>query len=328
MRRRAVRALPSLSPMSTASGCSSFDHAGHVAGDDRGHQPLHQPTLLVERHARRRVGVRGGAAAAGGVLAGGRLRRRRGSRPISANGTENASCSTNATRCSGVSLSSTTIAAMRTSSVAHDRVKWIVARRGAERGHDRLGQPRADVALALRGGRTQPVEADPADHGGEPRPQVADLRAPLLVQPGQSQPRLLHGVLRVGQRARQPVRHPDQVGPVRRELLGENVIADRHTAMVGRAGRDLPAHCRAARLDSVTVAGRIRESDIAQVRERNRIDERRRGVRVAAPRGRRRAEGPVPVPRREDAVVQRAVRRTARSTASAAARAATSSPSS
>ncbi len=36
--------------------------------------------------------------------------------PISANGTENASCSTKATRCSGVSLSSTTMAASRTCS--------------------------------------------------------------------------------------------------------------------------------------------------------------------------------------------------------------------
>ena len=54
------------------------------------------------------------------------------------------------------------------------------------------------------------------------------------------------------------------------------------------------------------VAGRIRDSDIAEVRDRTRIDEVDRRVRRAAPRRRRLAQGPVPVPRREDPVVHRA----------------------
>ena len=53
------------------------------------------------------------------------------------------------------------------------------------------------------------------------------------------------------------------------------------------------------------MAGRIREEDIAEVREKARIDEVVARLRHPAQRRRRLAEGPVPVPRREVAVVQR-----------------------
>ncbi len=59
------------------------------------------------------------------------------------------------------------------------------------------------------------------------------------------------------------------MGSVFGEALGECGIADGHSSIVS----DLPAGRTGTRIDSAAVAGRIRESDIALVRERSRIDD-------------------------------------------------------
>ena len=68
---------------------------------------------------------------------------------------------------------------------------------------------------------TQHVQADPADHGGQPRAQVLELRA---IAAAEAKPALLHGILRVGSRAEHPVRDGPQVGAVELELLGERCL--------------------------------------------------------------------------------------------------------
>ena len=76
----------------------------------------------------------------------------------------------------------------------------------------------------------------------------------------------------------------------------------RPTPSTGDAG---PVGGRPARRRLRAVAGRIREDDIAEVREKARIDEVVSDYVTLKQRRRRLAEGPVPLPRREVAVVQR-----------------------
>ena len=71
----------------------------------------------------------------------------------------------------------------------------------------RFGQPFADIGFAALGRRAQPVQAQPADHRCQPRPQVDDgLRCAIPPQP-----RILHDVLGVGDGAGEPVRDGQQM---------------------------------------------------------------------------------------------------------------------
>jgi hypothetical protein len=76
----------------------------------------------------------------------------------------------------------------------------------------RLGQPFAEVALALDPGRSQLVDAQPGDHGREIRAWRLDPLA-LLQRQVQTQQRLLHDVLRLAHAAQHPVGHPERPGP-------------------------------------------------------------------------------------------------------------------
>ena len=74
----------------------------------------------------------------------------------------------------------------------------------------------------MRPAVAQPVEGQARDHGGQPRAQVIDARR---VDPPQAQPRVLDRVLRVADRAEQPVRHGPQVRAVGLEALGEELLS-------------------------------------------------------------------------------------------------------
>ena len=97
---------------------------------------------------------------------------------------------------------------------------------------DRLGQPRADVALAPLARRAQRVEREPADDRGQPRAQVAHL---VGVGPLQAQPRLLHDVLGLGERAELAVGDAQQVRALRLEASASD--RRRHRALPTRALR-------------------------------------------------------------------------------------------
>jgi hypothetical protein len=81
-----------------------------------------------------------------------------------------------------------------------------------QRCDDRLGQPFAVVGLSSVGGRTQPVQCEPADHRRQPRPQVRDLIA-LGTQAIPSEPGILDDVLGIGERAGESIGHRHQVCP-------------------------------------------------------------------------------------------------------------------
>jgi hypothetical protein len=68
----------------------------------------------------------------------------------------------------------------------------------------RVGDIGVQRLLAARGTRTQHVQADPADHRGQPAREVPDLAG---VRAAELQPHLLDRVVRLAQRAEHPVGH-------------------------------------------------------------------------------------------------------------------------
>ena len=142
---------------------------------------------------------------------------------ISSKGTANMSCSTNASRSAGVSVSSTTSSARPTESASSGLVLGID---GVVAEHDRVGHVRAERVLAPRLARAQHVEAHPRDDRRQPAAEVLDVAGVGAAEPD---PRLLHGVVGLGARAEHPVRDRPQVGPVRLELLGQpSCLVHRH----------------------------------------------------------------------------------------------------
>jgi len=87
----------------------------------------------------------------------------------------------------------------------HGELERIVLARSVQRRRDRFRQPWPHVGLAASGGRTQPVQADPADHGRRPCGELADAVAFGRLQRLQPQPRLLHRVLGVRSGAGQSI---------------------------------------------------------------------------------------------------------------------------
>jgi hypothetical protein len=88
---------------------------------------------------------------------------------------------------------------------------------GLVRGHhDRVGKWRVQRQLTPRPPGAQHVEAHPRDHGRQPGAQVADG---VRVSAAQPQPRLLYGVVGVGERAEHPVGDRAQVRPMLLEIL-------------------------------------------------------------------------------------------------------------
>jgi hypothetical protein len=86
--------------------------------------------------------------------------------------------------------------------------------------HDRLGQVRAERLLAARPARAQHVERDAPDDRRQPGAQILDLAPTGAAQPD---PRLLHRVVGLADRAEHPVCDGAQVRAVRLEALGQVV---------------------------------------------------------------------------------------------------------
>ena len=90
--------------------------------------------------------------------------------------------------------------------------------------YDVVREPRrviADRQFGSPAPRTQHVETDPPDHGGQPAPQVADAAWVAAVKP---QPCFLHRVLGFAERAKHAVGDRLQVRAALLELPGQPVL--------------------------------------------------------------------------------------------------------
>ncbi len=85
---------------------------------------------------------------------------------ISSNGTANMSCSTNASRSAGLSVSSTTCSAIPTESASNASCSGSVPIAGSSM--IRSGLPVLERLLAAAPARPEHVQADPGEHRGEP----------------------------------------------------------------------------------------------------------------------------------------------------------------
>ena len=137
---------------------------------------------------------------------------------ISSKGTANMSCSTNASRSAGASVSQHH-QQREPDRVGQQRFVLRVGTVGAA--HDRVGHVRVQRLLAPRAARAQHVQAHPGDDRRQPTAQVLDAAGVGAAQP---QPGLLDGVLGLGQRAEHPVGHRPQMRAVRLELRRYEVV--------------------------------------------------------------------------------------------------------
>jgi hypothetical protein len=85
---------------------------------------------------------------------------------------------------------------------------WGVA--GEQVARNRFGKPLPDVPFAAGASAVQQVQADATRHARELPRGVRDGRPFGVVEPVPPQVRLLHGVLRLTDRAQHPVRQPHQ----------------------------------------------------------------------------------------------------------------------
>jgi hypothetical protein len=99
---------------------------------------------------------------------------------------------------------------------------------------DRLGQADAERLLAARLARAQHVEGDARDHGPQPGTEVVDVGGVGAAEP---QPRLLHGVVGLAQRAEHPVGDGPQCGPVLLEALRQLIHRSHSFVASGHPGR-------------------------------------------------------------------------------------------
>jgi len=88
---------------------------------------------------------------------------------------------------------------------------------------DRLGQPRADITLALNPGGLQHIEADPRDRRSQPRLGIDHI---THIPSRETQVRLLNGVFRVRDGPEHPVRDAGEVGavPLEFRLAGRHLV--------------------------------------------------------------------------------------------------------
>ena len=155
---------------------------------------------------------------------------------ISSNGTANMSCSTNASRSAGLSVSSTTCSAIPTD-VGQQRLVLGIGP-GRRVVDDRLRPEAVERLLAAGPAGPEHVQADPGDDRRQPPLEAVDL---LGVGPLQPQPRLLHGVVGLAERAEDPVGDRAQPGPLAVELVGQLEFVHRcHTVRVSRVIADRP----------------------------------------------------------------------------------------
>ena len=85
--------------------------------------------------------------------------------------------------------------------------------------HHGLRQPAAEIVLAARAA-AQHVERDARDHRRQPSAEVGNR---VRVRPAQPQPRFLHRVVGLAERAQHPVRDSAQMRAVPLELVGNQV---------------------------------------------------------------------------------------------------------
>jgi hypothetical protein len=91
---------------------------------------------------------------------------------------------------------------------------------------------RVQRVLAPRGARAQHVEAHARHDGRQPAAEVLDR---VGIGAAQAQPRLLHRVVRLGDRPEHAVRDRAQVRPVLLELLGQGLlVVHRHVSSFRR----------------------------------------------------------------------------------------------
>ena len=89
----------------------------------------------------------------------------------------------------------------------------------------RLRQPAADIVLLARPPRSQHVERHACDDGREPTREVGDR---LRVRATQPQPRLLHSVVGIADRAQHPVGDRTQPSAMALELPGQQIVIAHH----------------------------------------------------------------------------------------------------
>jgi hypothetical protein len=87
-------------------------------------------------------------------------------------------------------------------------------------GHDRIGQVDIERVLAARLAGAKHVQTDAADNCRQPTVEILDGR---VVGTGEPQPRLLHGIVGLGERAEHPVRDGAQAIALGVESLGQHI---------------------------------------------------------------------------------------------------------
>ena len=120
------------------------------------------------------------------------------------------SCSTNATRSAGASVSSTTSKATPTESASSSSRSGSGVE-SAPAPRDQIGHVALGRLLAPGLARAQHVQADARHHRRQPAAEVVDRAAVGSAEP---QPGLLNGVVRLTDGAQHPMGHPAQVIPM------------------------------------------------------------------------------------------------------------------
>jgi hypothetical protein len=102
--------------------------------------------------------------------------------------------------------------------VGEERLVLGVA--AARRVDDRVGEVDLESLLSVRGARAQQVERDAGDDRGQPAAEVLDLAHVGSADPD---PGVLHGVVRLAERAEHPVGNRPQPGAMLPEALGQPI---------------------------------------------------------------------------------------------------------
>ncbi len=137
---------------------------------------------------------------------------------ISSKGSWNMSCSTNASRSAGARVSSTTRRARPTESASSASSSGWRAPLRADEG---IGEVAIERLLASGAARSQDVQTDAGDDGGQPAAKVLNLVGTCPTDP---KPGVLDGVVRLRQRTEHPVGDRPQMRPVFLEAICQPLV--------------------------------------------------------------------------------------------------------